>query len=54
MQTPQKQVQQSSALREQILSLGEAFFAEHCVNLVRPPGRTFFATLRGKLGWGHP
>lgn len=32
----------------------EAFFAEHCVNLVRPPGRTFFATLRGKLGWGHP
>lgn len=25
----------------------------HAINLVRPPGRTFFATLRDKLGWGH-
>jgi NAD+ kinase len=28
--------------------------AEHGVNLVRPAGRTFFSTLRNKLGWGHP
>ncbi len=25
----------------------------HPIVLVRPPGRTFFATLRDKLGWGH-
>lgn len=29
-------------------------FAAHAVHLVRPGGRTFFSTLRGKLGWGHP
>lgn len=27
--------------------------ATHSVKLIRPPGRTFFATLREKLGWGH-
>lgn len=26
----------------------------HAVLLVRPPGKTFFATLRDKLGWGQP
>ncbi len=24
------------------------------VHLIRPPGKTFFTTLRDKLGWGHP
>ncbi|RMF76796.1 MAG: NAD(+)/NADH kinase, partial [Acidobacteria bacterium] len=28
--------------------------ARHCVRLIRPAGRTFFTTLRDKLGWGHP
>ncbi len=28
--------------------------ASHAVRLVRPPGRSFFAVLRDKLGWGHP
>jgi NAD+ kinase len=32
----------------------EARLAGHAVNLVRPTSRTFFTTLRGKLGWGHP
>lgn len=44
---------------------GQSFFAlepgekltvlrsEHPVHLIRPPGRTFFTTLREKLGWGH-
>lgn len=27
--------------------------APFTVHLIRPGGRTFFATLRGKLGWGH-
>jgi NAD+ kinase len=26
----------------------------HAVLLVRPPGKTYFSTLRDKLGWGHP
>ncbi len=28
--------------------------AGHVVRLVRPPGRSFFAVLRDRLGWGHP
>ncbi len=27
---------------------------QHAVYLIRPPGKTFFTTLRDKLGWGHP
>jgi len=41
MPTPQKQVQQSSPLREQILSLGEAFFAEHDSGKAFIPGQTY-------------
>ncbi len=41
MPTPQKQVQQSGPLREQILSLGEAFFAEHDSGKVFIPGQTY-------------
>ncbi len=28
--------------------------APHPIRLLRPPGRSFFSVLRGKLGWGHP
>lgn len=28
--------------------------APYTVRLVRPAGRSFFSTLRNKLGWGHP
>lgn len=39
------------------LERGERVFIEqapHRVRLIRPAGRTFFTTLRDKLGWGHP
>ena len=39
------------------LERGEKVFIErarHRVRLIRPAGRTFFTTLRDKLGWGHP
>ncbi|MDQ7006192.1 MAG: NAD(+)/NADH kinase [Acidobacteriota bacterium] len=28
--------------------------ASRPIRLLRPPGRSFFSVLRGKLGWGHP
>ena len=32
----------------------EVRLAPHAVHLIRPAARTFFSTLRNKLGWGHP